>query len=1217
LVEPRLLLASFTVNSADDDPSGPTPGMVTLRDAINDVNNDTTDVAGNPDVIKFAISGTPTISLAADLPPITVPVFIDGTSQPGYSGSPLIQIDGTSAGLNANGLTISGGNSTVQGLDIEQFGGNGIDLNSNGGDVIGGTTPGAGNIISGNVGDGVRIINGSNYNLVQGNSIGTDASGTQLFSNGANGVEISGSDHNTIGGTTPGAGNVISGNFGDGVRIFNSNDNLVQGNSIGTDASGTEPLGNVGNGVEISLFSLQNTIGGTTPGAGNVISDNVGDGVRIFNSNDNLVQGNSIGTDASGTEVLANSGDGVEINFFSQQNTIGGTTPGAGNVILNNSGDGVRIINDSNDNLVQGNSIGTNGGTQPVGNLGNGVEINFFSQQNTIGGTTPAAGNVISGNFGDGVRIILNSNDNLVQGNSIGTNADGTQPHGNLGNGVEINFFSQQNTIGGTTPGAGNVISDNGGDGVLITKVSSGNLVQGNSIGTNGGTNAGTQPLGNVGDGVEIYASEQNTIGGATPGARNLISGNFGDGVLITKVSSGNLVQGNYIGTNASGTEALGNIQGGVSIGNAATQNLIGGTTPGAGNVISGNFDDGVSIIGTASIDTTGNLVEGNYIGTDVAGERPLGNRGNGVSITAAPGNSIGGFTALARNVISGNGQNGIAISSVQPPSGGGPFLGSLVVGNFIGTDVFGSLPLGNGGDGILLDTAASNTIGGTTPAASNILSGNSVAGVEIRGGGSSLNLVEGNYIGTDKTGTKEMGNGVGVMIEAGARNNTLGGTVRGAPNVITHNHNDGVDVLGTDTSANQVLGTDTSANQILGNIISGNFVNGVHLSGAGATDNTIADNTIGLDASGNLAGNGVDGILADKGATGNTIGGSTETDYNIIAGNPGAGVHITDPDTKMNRVQGNFIGTDSSGKKSIGNGTGVLINDSTDNTIGGTINGSTNPANVIGGNGVGIEISGFNSSLIGPNNFNFIEGNCIGVTEAENGSPIGNVYGIWINDVPNNMVGGPAQDERNTISDNEWAGVYISGPDATGNLVEGNSILGRNNKGTKTSPTNPLPIGVFIQNSSKNKIGDAGAGNTIYGNNVGVYIVGTGGSSTGNQVLGNFIGLSANGASRPGNVLYGVILVNAPNNNVPQSGRSANKIVDSGIANFREYSGPIAPTTQSSSGSGSMAKKPATIPIISRIKPRGPRHFHAQIIVHGHTVPAGPPRKPGARVRH
>ena len=131
----------------------------------------------------------------------------------------------------------------------------------------------------------------------------------------------------------------------------------------------------------------------------------------------------------------------------------------------------------------------------------------------------------------------------------------------------------------------------------------------------------------------------------------------------------------------------------------------------------------------------------------------------------------------------------------------------------------------------------------------------------------------------------------------------------------------------------------------------------------------------------------------------------------------------------------------------------------------------------------------------------------------------------------------------------------------------------------------------------------------------MGVYIVGTGGSSTDNQVLGNFIGLSANGGSRPGNVLYGVILVNAPNNNVPQSGPSANKIVGSGIANFREFSGPIDPTTQSSSGS--KAKKPAHhSDHVAHQSPR-PTALHAQVTVHGHTVPAGPLRKPRDRVRH
>ena len=293
----------------------------------------------------------------------------------------------------------------------------------------------------------------------------------------------------------------------------------------------------------------------------------------------------------------------------------------------------------------------------------------------------------------------------------------------------------------------------------------------------------------------------------------------------------------------------MGNHQDGVAIGAIATLNSIGGATAAARNIISGNLADGVSIIGTlVGENTTGNLVWGNYIGTSFTGEQPLGNGRSGVLITSAPNNNIG--LAGAGNVISGNGENGVTIMLPRA-------TGNLVLGNLIGTDAGGTNALGNALDGVLLDTAASIVIGGTAAGARNIISGNIAAGVEIRGGGSISNLVQGNYIGTDKTGTKEMGNGVGVMIEAGARNNTLGGTVPGAPNVITHNYHDGVDVLGTDTSANQILGNyigliasgtvssspgnggdgvlvEADSTTIQGNIISANFVNGVHLSGAG-----------------------------------------------------------------------------------------------------------------------------------------------------------------------------------------------------------------------------------------------------------------------------------------------------------------------------------------------------------------------------------------------
>ena len=188
-------------------------------------------------------------------------------------------------------------------------------------------------------------------------------------------------------------GNVISGNAGDGVRIKNiSEHNLVEGDYIGTNTAGEAFLGNAGNGVEIS-FSEQNTIGGTTPGARNVISDNFGNGISISTAplGHNLVVGNYIGADPSGTpEYLGNAGNGIEIGF-SDQNMIGGTTLGAGNLISGNSGDGIRIVNSSNGNLVEGNYIGTDeSGTQSLGNAGNGIEINF-SEQDAIGTPRPRA----------------------------------------------------------------------------------------------------------------------------------------------------------------------------------------------------------------------------------------------------------------------------------------------------------------------------------------------------------------------------------------------------------------------------------------------------------------------------------------------------------------------------------------------------------------------------------------------------------------------------------------------------------------------------------------------------------------------------------------------------------------------------------------------------------------------------------------------------------
>src|SRR5262249_17248606 len=244
-LEERRLLATFQVLNTSDSGAG------SLRQAILDANS-SPNVAG-PDVIAFFIqgSGVQTISPVSALPTITDPVIIDGTSQPGFAGTPLIELDGTNAG--GSGLMIDAGGSTVKVLIINRFSGDGIVLENSGGDTI------------------------------VGNYIGTDATGTLAQGNAFNGIGVF-SDNNTIGGTTNADRNVISGNGNmpassrNGIEIHGSG-NLVQGNFIGVDVTGAHALGNLRSGVV--LFSSSNTVGGTVAGAANVLAANTESGVYI------------------------------------------------------------------------------------------------------------------------------------------------------------------------------------------------------------------------------------------------------------------------------------------------------------------------------------------------------------------------------------------------------------------------------------------------------------------------------------------------------------------------------------------------------------------------------------------------------------------------------------------------------------------------------------------------------------------------------------------------------------------------------------------------------------------------------------------------------------------------------------------------------------------------------------------------------------------------
>jgi hypothetical protein len=458
--------ATFTVINTND--SGPG----SLRQAIDDANT-----TAGADTINFNIpgAGVQTITPASALPEITEAVTIDGYTQPGTAVNTLaagnnaiilIEINSSVSG-SSYGLSVTDGAVTIRGLVINRGGGHGI------------------------------VLAGSGGSKIEGCFIGTDAAGEQDLGNGSMGVFL-GSPNNTVGGTAPAQRNVISGNENIGVYVLGGTGNLVQGNYIGTDKNGTSALGN-GGGVEIR-GDAGATIGGTSAGAGNVISANNGTGVFVGTTTPCLVQGNFVGTNAAGTADLGNVGSGIIIS--SDNNLIGGTVPGAGNVVSGNLEFGIGLstlfpVAPGNNNTVQGNYIGTNAtGTAAIPNMFAGVTFSSgipgTNNNNLVGGTTAAARNVISGNR-YGVDINTSGINNSVQGNFIGTQADGISPLGNTEDGIVVNGDSHNANIGGTAAGSGNVIAFNGvnpmfggGNGIAVaSNLATGIAIRGNAIHSN------------------------------------------------------------------------------------------------------------------------------------------------------------------------------------------------------------------------------------------------------------------------------------------------------------------------------------------------------------------------------------------------------------------------------------------------------------------------------------------------------------------------------------------------------------------------------------------------------------------------------------------------------------------------------------------------------------------------------------------------------------
>lgn len=585
-----------------------------------------------------------------------------------------------------------------------------------------------------------------------------------------------------------------------GIVLETGGGNIVTGCYVGTNAAGNADQGNQDDGILI-LNSANNTIGGDEAGQGNLVSGNGGAGARGIaiegaGSTGNQVFGNLIGTDVTGTADLGNNDEGVSIGDDASGNFIGGPNVGQGNLISGNSR-GVFIQSSATQNTVQGNKIGTNlAGTAALGGLGNNSNgaVLLQGDDNLIGGSTPGSRNIISGNDADGVFIgggILGISGNRIQGNYIGLDVTGANAVPNNGRGI-LNSSGNDNIFGGSGAGEGNVISGNAEEGIAIVSQSAArNVVQGNIIGLDA---SGTVEVPNGEDGVLIEGgaigpmfgdeADDNQIGGTAAGARNVISGNQGDGVHIRDDSGNalgtrfNIVEGNFIGTDVTGTLDRGNDGFGVFI-EGSNENRIGGTSVEARNVISGNDSFGIFILGPA----TGNLVQGNFVGVDVSGLLPLGNDSVGVGVENTTGNVIGGATG-AGNVISGNGSSGVYLNDGA--------VGVAVQGNFIGTDLGGVVDLGNAGDGILVGQASTDNRLGGGLAEGNTIKFNGENGVEIQETSAVDNaILSNNIFGNDLLGISlnggqgNLGQEAPALLEATSSGATLTvtGTLASAPN--------------------------------------------------------------------------------------------------------------------------------------------------------------------------------------------------------------------------------------------------------------------------------------------------------------------------------------------------------------------------------------------------------------------------------------------------
>ena len=1047
--------------------------------------------------INLHSAGVATITPASALPALSTPMVMDAQAQPGWTANPLLSINGTSAGAGSHGLTLTGGNALLRGLQMRGYAsGHGI------------------------------FINGSGANTIQGCWVGLNVLGTAAAAN-AQGIWIANSANNVVGGNTSNQRNAISGNTANGLVLSSATGTVVKGNYFGLAATGTAAVANGDSGIVLLGNSTGTLIGGTAAGEANFIAGNngtaggaaAGVSIQSATATGSVIQGNVLGLNASQSAAIASVGFGIY--SVAANTTIGGTTAGMGNVITAYSLDGIAVAGASATGVsIQRNSI--------YGNTGIGIDLADNGATANDGAKTAGQGNqlmdhpvftsatlsgttlTLTGYVGSAASqstfatsrvevFVSDASSAFGQGQTyLGfVTADASGNFSASITGVTGVTIGSSAITGTATDGSGNT-SEFGANATIGWGITGTVFEDVNYGGGAGRSQATASGVGLVGATVELYSSTgvwmraTTTAAGGAYSFQGLVAVTYhvrvvGASVLSQRAGSSGALVGvmTYRTTAASGAAV-------------AVTDQVGGTTPalvdpGVGSA--GATFNTVTGVYSAVLSGTAQSFAPVVVSTAIVAGVDFGfnfdtvvntNSGGQGSLRQAITNAnafsddatlaVAGRSAATEHTIfmlaDGTARPGLrntfasqfaaGIAAITPTSALPSVTGTLVLDAQTQPgwvqDPIVELR-GNAAGAVAGLTLA----GGASTVRGLIINRYGSHGISVSGG--AAHTVQGCWVGTDATGAAAAANsGSGISVSTTAVGLQIGGTTAVQRNVVSGNSSDGLSIFGGSLI-----------------VVQGNYV-GTNAAGTAAVANA-----------------GI-GVYLNTSVTSATLGGTAAGAGNVISGNTNHGAWLSGAATT---VQGNTVGLNAAGTAAVANGWGLRLN-SSGHVIGGT---SSAARNVISGNtNQGIWISAGGNTVQG----NYVGSNAAGTLARPNSD------GIYVAAI-NNTVGGSAAGAGNLVSGNSAAGVLLTGA-ANGTTVQGN-VVGRNATGTATLPNG---MGISVQCSSGCSIGGTAnnEGNTINGNagtGVSVSAASQGNAILGNSIYGNGgigIDLNANGVT-------------------------------------------------------------------------------------------------------